>query len=47
VLRLSLTDVEAFGSVFLFEAALFVAAALMAARVMDRVRPVPALVPGE
>jgi BCD family chlorophyll transporter-like MFS transporter len=47
VLRLTLTDVEAFGSVFLFEAALFVAAALMAARVMDRVRPVPALVPGE
>jgi BCD family chlorophyll transporter-like MFS transporter len=47
VLRLSLSDVEAFGSVFLIEAALFVAAALMAARVMDRVRPVPALVPGE
>jgi BCD family chlorophyll transporter-like MFS transporter len=47
VLRLSLPDVDAFGSVFLFEAALFVAAALMAARVMDRHRPVPALVPGE
>jgi BCD family chlorophyll transporter-like MFS transporter len=47
VLRLSVSDVQAFGSVFLFEAALFVAAALMAARVMDRVRPVPALVPGE
>jgi BCD family chlorophyll transporter-like MFS transporter len=47
VLRLSLSDVEAFGSVFLVEAALFVAAALMAARVMDRERPVPALVPGE
>jgi BCD family chlorophyll transporter-like MFS transporter len=46
VLRLTLTDVEAFGSVFLFEAALFVAAALMAARVMDR-RVTPALVPGE
>jgi BCD family chlorophyll transporter-like MFS transporter len=47
VLRLWLTDVEAFGSVFLIEAALFVAAALLAARVMDRQRPVPALVPGE
>jgi len=47
VLRLALSDVQAFGSVFLFEAAIFVAAALMAARVMDRVRPVPALVPGE
>ena len=47
LLRTGLGDVEAFGSVFLFEAALFVAAALMAARVMDRVRPVPALVPGE
>ncbi len=46
LLRLTLTDVEAFGSVFLFEAALFVAAALMAARVMDR-RVTPALVPGE
>ncbi len=46
VLRLTLTDVQAFGSVFLFEAALFVAAALMAARVMDR-RVTPALVPGE
>jgi BCD family chlorophyll transporter-like MFS transporter len=47
VLRLSMSDVQAFGSVFLIEAALFVAAALMAARVMDRARPVPALVPGE
>lgn len=47
VLRLMFSDVQAFGSVFLFEAAIFVAAALMAARVMDRVRPVPALVPGE
>jgi len=47
LLRIGLPDADAFGSVFLFEAALFVGAALMAARVMDRVRPVPALVPGE
>jgi BCD family chlorophyll transporter-like MFS transporter len=47
LLRTGLPDVEAFGSVFLFEAGLFVAAALMAARVMDRDRPAPALVPGE
>ena len=47
LLRIGLPDADAFGSVFLFEAALFVGAAMMAARVMDRVRPLSALVPGE
>jgi BCD family chlorophyll transporter-like MFS transporter len=47
LLRLWLPDDEAFGTVFLVEAGLFVVAAMMAARVMDRVRPVPALIPGE
>ena len=47
VARLALADAPAFGTVFLFEAALFVAAALMAARIMDRRAPAPALVPGE
>ncbi len=47
ILRRLLTDAQAFGSVFLFEAALFVIAALMAAKVMDK-RPLPStLVPGE
>jgi len=48
VLRLSLPDVQAFGLVFLFEALIFVAAAVMAARVMDRGQTLaPTLVPGE
>ncbi|SHF12543.1 MFS transporter, BCD family, chlorophyll transporter [Loktanella atrilutea] len=48
VLRLTTQDTAAFGSVFLFEAALFLAAAAMAARIMDRKPVVPAnLVPGE
>jgi MFS transporter, BCD family, chlorophyll transporter len=47
ILRASMTDVQAFGTVFLFEAALFVAAALMAAKVMDRRVAPPTLVPGE
>ena len=47
ILRRLLTDTQAFGSVFVFEAALFVIAALMAAKVMDK-RPLPStLVPGE
>lgn len=41
-----LPDVQAFGSVFLFEALLFVIAAGLAARVIDRA-PLHALVPGE
>ncbi len=48
LLRLSSGDASAFGSVFLFEAALFLAAAAMAARIMDRKTNVTAnLVPGE
>lgn len=47
LLRVSLNDVQAFGSVFVFEAALFVAAALMAVKIMDRRAAPGALVPGE
>ena len=47
LLRLVTNDPTAFGSVFLFEAALFVAAAAMAARVMVTPHPTTALVPGE
>ncbi len=47
LLRLSLGDAQAFGIVFLFEAVLFVAAALMAARIMDRRLPVAPMIPGE
>ena len=47
LLRHFATDVQAFGSVFLFEAALFVIAALMAAKVMDRRLTPATLVPGE
>jgi BCD family chlorophyll transporter-like MFS transporter len=47
-LRLVLPDVEAFGAVFLIEALVFLAAALMALRMMDARRPAnPTLVPGE
>lgn len=49
VMRQVTGDATAFGAVFVFEAALFLAAALMAARIMDRTAP-PAptqLVPGE
>lgn len=48
ILRLSFDDAQAFGAVFLFEAALFIAATLMAAKIMDR-QPaaIPSLVPGE
>jgi BCD family chlorophyll transporter-like MFS transporter len=47
VLRLTLNDAQAFGSVFLCEAALFIAATAMAARIMDRKMPTATLVPGE
>ncbi|ROU03124.1 BCD family MFS transporter [Histidinibacterium lentulum] len=46
VMRTVLPDASAFGTVFVIEATLFVAAALMAARIMDR-GTVPQLVPGE
>lgn len=47
VLRALFTDTQAFGSVFLLEATLFVAAATMAAKIMDRRMPSATLVPGE
>jgi BCD family chlorophyll transporter-like MFS transporter len=47
VLRWSLPDTQAFGSVFLLEAAIFIAAAFMAAKIMDRRMPTATLVPGE
>ena len=47
VLRLPLTDTQAFGTVFLFEASLFIAAAVVAAKIMDRKMPSATLVPGE
>ena len=48
LLRLSMNDAQAFGTVFLFEAALFIAATLMAAKIMDRQPPaISSLVPGE
>ena len=47
LLRHGLPNVQAYGSVFLFEALLFVISALMAARVMDRVSLPATLVPGE
>ncbi|MBT8475307.1 MAG: BCD family MFS transporter [Alphaproteobacteria bacterium] len=49
ILRHSMTDASAFGSVFLAEAFLFIAAALMAARTLDRApHPTAAhMVPGE
>jgi len=46
-LRLTLPDTQAFGSVFLLEAGIFIAAALMAAKIMDRRMPTAAMVPGE
>ncbi|KQI69964.1 bacteriochlorophyll synthase [Loktanella sp. 3ANDIMAR09] len=46
--RTALGDAQAFGSVFIFEAALFLTAALMAAKIMDRHRAsASTLVPGE
>ena len=47
VLRLSMSDPQAFGIVFIAEAALFIAAATMAAKIMDRRMPSATLVPGE
>ncbi|MBR2657873.1 MAG: BCD family MFS transporter [Loktanella sp.] len=47
VLRLTLPDAQAFGAVFLFEASLFIAAAFVAAKIMDRKMPSATLVPGE
>ena len=47
VLRWSLPDTQAFGSVFLLEAVIFIAAAFMAAKIMDRRMPTATLVPGE
>lgn len=47
-LRGLMPDADAFGAVFVFEAFLFIAAALMAARVMERTAPTgAALIPGE
>ena len=47
VLRFSMSDTQAFGIVFIAEAALFIAAATMAAKIMDRRMPSATLVPGE
>ena len=47
LLRLGLGDAQAFGTVFLIEAALFVAAAAMAARIMSAPAPLGAAIPGE
>ncbi len=47
ILRLSFPDVQAFGAVFLFEAMIFVAAAVMAGKIMDRRMAPGSLVPGE
>jgi BCD family chlorophyll transporter-like MFS transporter len=49
ILRTTLPDGAAFGAVFTFEACLFVAAAVMALRILDRTTAPasPALVPGE
>ncbi len=47
VLRLTLPDAQAFGAVFRFEASLFIAAAFVAAKIMDRKMPSATLVPGE
>lgn len=47
VLRVSMIDTQAFGSVFIAEAALFIAATAMAAKIMDGKMPSATLVPGE
>jgi len=47
LLRFSMSDTQAFGIVFIAEAALFIAAAAMAAKIMDRKMPSATLVPGE
>jgi BCD family chlorophyll transporter-like MFS transporter len=47
VLRLSMSDTQAFGIVFIAEATLFIAATAMAAKIMDRKMHATTLVPGE
>ncbi len=47
LLRISMSDTQAFGFVFIGEAALFIAATAMAARIMARKTPTTTLVPGE
>jgi BCD family chlorophyll transporter-like MFS transporter len=47
LLRISMSDTQAFGIVFIAEAALFIAATAMAAKIMDRKVPSATLVPGE
>ncbi len=47
ILRVSMSDTQAFGSVFIAEAALFIAATAMAAKIMDRKSLSVTLVPGE
>lgn len=47
IARTQTTDAAAFGSVFLFEGALFVCAAILATKVMDRAPNAAALMPGE
>jgi BCD family chlorophyll transporter-like MFS transporter len=47
IARTQTTDATAFGAVFIFEAALFVFAAFLATKVMDRTPASSALVPGE
>jgi len=43
----ALSDAQAFGSVFLIEAAIFIAAAFMAARIITRQAPTAIAIPGE
>jgi BCD family chlorophyll transporter-like MFS transporter len=47
LLRLILSDAQAFGSVFIAEAAIFIAAAAMAAKIIENRRHAAHLVPGE
>ncbi len=47
ILRVSMSDTQAFGSVFIAEAALFIAATVMAAKIMDHKSLSITLVPGE
>lgn len=47
LLRLTFSDAQAFGTVFIFEAGIFIAATAMAAHIMDRKMPTATLVPGE
>ena len=47
LLRLTMSDAQAFGSVFIFEAGLFIAATWMATKIMERPMPAATMVPGE